>query len=117
MNVLKIHIFKFMSVNLEIPEVIKAQDSLWRCRLLQLWLWRKQYLGRVSVQGYKYFWGIFCIHIETEPVQTTYRVGGQEKEIMEYKKQNYSPFHLPCNSHTLIQLNIKHFMYITMLLW
>ena len=28
MNVLKIHIFKFMSVNLGIPEVIKAQVSL-----------------------------------------------------------------------------------------
>jgi hypothetical protein len=43
------------------------------------------------MQEYKCFGGIFCIHIETEPVQTTYRVGGQEKEIMEHKKQYDSP--------------------------
>jgi len=33
---LKIYSFKFISVNFEIPEVNKAQVSLWQFRLLQL---------------------------------------------------------------------------------
>jgi hypothetical protein len=78
-----------MSVNFKMTEVNKAPVSLQQFRLLQL------SLGCDAVQRYECFGGIFCVHIETEPVQNTYRVGGQEKEIMKLKKWNYSPLHLP----------------------
>jgi hypothetical protein len=79
-NILTIYSVTFMSVNCGIIEVNQAPISLWHFRLLQL------YLVCDAVQMYECFGGIFCIYIETAPVQNTYRVGGQEKEIMEHKK-------------------------------
>jgi hypothetical protein len=45
-------------------------------------------MGPDIVQRYEGFGEIFCIHIQAEPVQTTYRIGGQEEEIIEYNKHS-----------------------------